>query len=232
MKTFMLDGVGEVQLKKSARAKQLILKLSSEGIPIVTIPTYIPYIVAQKFALKQKEWILRHGKALRPEIISEGKQIGKHHIVQYLNSDLDKPTSRVSKDSVTIRIPAGKLRTHPTVQAEAKKACIRALRKQAESFLPKRIHELATVFGYRYNNITVRAVRTRWGSCSTKKNINLSIWLMQLPDPLIEYVLCHELAHLNHPNHQPAFWHEVESMIPDYKMRRKRLKDYQPRLMS
>lgn len=228
----MLDGVGEVQLKKSARAKQLILKITSEGVPVVTVPTYVPFVVAQKFATKQKDWILTHARPLRPNIISEGKLVGNQHKVKFVTSDLDKPTSRVTKDSIVVRIPLGKLRTHPAVQAEAKKACVRALRKQAEIYLPKKIHELSVLHGHHYNNISVKAVKTRWGSCTTEKNINLSIWLMQLPDSLIEYVLCHELAHLDHPHHQAAFWKEVARMIPDFTVRRKQLKGFHPRLMA
>lgn len=231
MKTVTLDGIGEVQLKKSARAKRLILKISSEGVPVVTVPTYVPYIVAQKFAIKQRDWIQTHATPRLLSVITEGKKVGSDHIVAFTRAHTDKVSSRVGKETIVVHVPAGKLRTHPTVQAEAKKACIRALRKQAEVHLPKRIHELSEQFGHRYNNITVRAVKTRWGSCSSQGNINLSIWLMQLPEPLVDYVLCHELAHLEHQHHQPAFWNEVAQMIPDFKARRKALKDYQPRLM-
>lgn len=231
MKTITIEGVGEVQLKKSARAKQLILKISSEGKAVVTVPTYIPYIVAQKFAYKQKDWIQTHTKTMRPTIITESKQVGKNHRVIFAPSKNDKLSSRVGKEYITIFLPTGTLRTHPSVQAEAKKACIRALRRQAEVYLPKKIHELSLIHGHRYKTITVRAVKTRWGSCSSERNINLSIWLMQLPDSLIEYVLCHELAHLEHPHHQKTFWDEVAIMVPDYKARRKDLKNYQPRLL-
>lgn len=231
MKTITLDGVGEVQLKKSSRAKRLILKLTSDGVPVVTVPTYVPYIVAQKFAIKQKSWIQKNMRVAKPSLITEGKRVGQHHHVVFTQTENTNVSSRVTDRTITIRVPQDVLRTHPTVQTEAKKACIRALRKQAEVYLPKRIHELSTQFGHRYNNITVRAVKTRWGSCSSTKNINLSIWLMQLPDQLIEYVLCHELAHLKHPHHQLSFWQEVARMVPDFKARRKQLKDYQPRLM-
>jgi predicted metal-dependent hydrolase len=231
MKIISIDGIGEVTLRKSAKAKRLILKLSAEGVPTVTVPTYVPYIVAHKFALKQKEWIRSNARSMRPSIITEGKRIGFDHIVTFLPTDKSEPRGRVTASSITVQVPSRMMRTHPAVQAEAKKCCVRALRKQGEVYLPKRIHELSLIHGHQYNNITVRAVKTRWGSCSSSKNINLSIWLMQLPQTLIEYVLCHELAHLKHQHHQASFWQEVERMIPDYKPRRKALKDYQPRLL-
>jgi hypothetical protein len=54
---------------------------------------------------------------------------------------------------------------------------------------------------------------------------------MQVPDHLVQYVLCHELTHLNHMHHQTAFWEELAQMIPDYKARKKELKEYRPELM-
>lgn len=231
MKVITIDGVGEVTLKKSAKAKRLILKLSAEGVPSVTVPTYVPYIVAHKFVLRQAQWIKEHARTMRPSIITNDKRVGFDHYVVFAPTEKDKPSSRVSATKITVLVPRTTLRTHPAVQAEAKKACIRALRKQAEVYLPKKIHELSLIHGHHYKNISVRAVKTRWGSCSSTKNINLSIWLMQLPEILIEYVLCHELAHLEHQHHQAAFWQEVERMLPDYKRSRKALKDYQPRLL-
>ncbi len=75
-------------------------------------------------------------------------------------------------------------------------------------------------------------MKSRWGSCSTTGVINLNIWLMQLPDSLIEYVCCHELAHLNNPHHQKEFWEELSKMIPDYRECKKILKTHSPSLNS
>ena len=85
--------------------------------------------------------------------------------------------------------------------------------------------------GYKYKSISVKNMRSRWGSCSNAGLINLNIWLVQLPEELIEYVCCHELAHLNNPHHQKSFWDELEGMVPDYKQRRRKLKAYSPSLI-
>ena len=81
-----------------------------------------------------------------------------------------------------------------------------ALRRRAQSALPARLAQLARQHGFQYSGITIRKSRTRWGSCSSKKSINLSLYLMMLPDHLIEYVLLHELCHTVQMNHSPAFW--------------------------
>jgi predicted metal-dependent hydrolase len=79
-------------------------------------------------------------------------------------------------------------------------------RAQAKALLPTELERLATLHGFKYNSVKIRKTKTRWGSCSSKGNINLSLFLMQLPAHLIEYVLLHELCHTVQMNHSPAFW--------------------------
>ncbi|GHT12747.1 hypothetical protein FACS189415_3020 [Bacteroidia bacterium] len=80
------------------------------------------------------------------------------------------------------------------------------LRKQAQFFLPVKLAELAHLHGFIYESVQIRKSKTRWGSCSSKSAINLSFYLMLLPQHLIEYVLLHELCHTVQLNHSPAFW--------------------------
>ncbi len=226
-----IEGVGEVTLKKSARAKRLILKISQTGAPIVTVPQYVPYIMAEKFARQHTDWLQEHTPTARVATVQEGKEVGDVYTVRFKYSASSKPRSTVTKQSITIHVPSGLSITDPVVQAEAVKACTRALRRLAERTLPSFLHHLAQTHGYSYREVRIKAVQSRWGSCSSNRIINLSVWLMQLPEPLTQYVLCHELTHLNHMNHSAAFWNELSQMIPDYKSRRAALKEYRPTLM-
>lgn len=98
---------------------------------------------------------------------------------------------------------------------------------QARAYLPGRLNQLAALHGFSYNRLTLRNSRTRWGSCSSKRNINLSIYLMTLPAHLIDYVILHELCHLTHLNHSPAFWDLLDRLTNrQAKALRKELKDY------
>jgi predicted metal-dependent hydrolase len=83
---------------------------------------------------------------------------------------------------------------------------IEPLRRQAKLFLPKELERLAKEHGFRYKGVKIQKSKTRWGSCSSKAIINLSLYLMNLPSHLIEYVLLHELCHTLQMNHGPAFW--------------------------
>jgi predicted metal-dependent hydrolase len=81
-----------------------------------------------------------------------------------------------------------------------------ALRLEAKVFFPPELKRLAEKHGFKYANLSIRKSKTRWGSCSSKKNINLSFRLVLLPSHLIEYVMLHELCHTVQMNHSPAFW--------------------------
>jgi predicted metal-dependent hydrolase len=80
------------------------------------------------------------------------------------------------------------------------------LRKQASAYLPGRLQTLASQYGFTYASLKISKSRSRWGSCSAKKNINLSLFLMTLPAHLIDYVILHELCHTQVMNHSPSFW--------------------------
>ncbi|MFR9523256.1 MAG: M48 family metallopeptidase [Rikenellaceae bacterium] len=80
-----------------------------------------------------------------------------------------------------------------------------SLRRAAKEHLPKRIAEIAAKTGLKYNKVTIRSARTKWGSCTSENNISLSIYLMTLPQHLIDFVIIHELCHTVHHNHSPKF---------------------------
>lgn len=86
------------------------------------------------------------------------------------------------------------------------------LRIQAKAILPARLDRMARRFELRYRNVTIKRMHTRWGSCSGLGNINLSLWLLLAPAHLVDYVIMHELAHLNEMNHGPRFWAELDRM--------------------
>ena len=90
----------------------------------------------------------------------------------------------------------------------------------------EKLNDFAKQMNVHFTMVRIKNVKTIWGSCSSKKNLNFNFRLFFLPEALIDYVFVHELAHLKHMNHSKAFWSEVEKQIPDYKKRREELKRY------
>ena len=102
---------------------------------------------------------------------------------------------------------------------------IKDLAARAKRIIPERVAHFAPLVGVRCGNITIRSQRTRWGSCSSKGNLNFNCLLVLTPPEIIDYVVVHELCHLKEMNHSAAFWAHVERVIPDWAARRKWLKD-------
>ena len=92
---------------------------------------------------------------------------------------------------------------------------VEALRREAKKYLPGRLAVLAARYGFSYGRLAVKNNRSNWGSCSSKGNINLNLRLMQVPEHLRDYVILHELCHLRHHDHGPAFHALLEQLCTD-----------------
>ena len=101
---------------------------------------------------------------------------------------------------------------------------LEAWRQQAKAVLPERVAFWAQRMGVQPAAVTITAARTRYGSCSGKNRLSFSLYLMDCPPAAIEYVVVHELAHIRHHDHSPAFYAGVERYLPDWRARRELLK--------
>ena len=106
----------------------------------------------------------------------------------------------------------------------------KVLMKKAREYLPYRLEYFAKLYGYSYTKCRLSHANTRWGSCSSNRTISLNIGLMKIPEVLRDYVIIHELAHLNHMDHSKDFWAEVGSHDKNYKVHEKHLKQFSPGL--
>lgn len=102
---------------------------------------------------------------------------------------------------------------------------IEQLREQARKLVTVRVKFYAPIIGVSYGQIAIRTQHTRWGSCSSKGNLNFNCLLALVPPEVLDYVVVHELCHRKELNHSARFWNEVERILPDYKTRRSWLKE-------
>ena len=99
------------------------------------------------------------------------------------------------------------------------------LTEKARTIIPQKVKTYAERIGTDYGHITIRHQRTRWGSCSSKGNLNFNCLLMLFPDEVIDSVVVHELCHRKHMNHSAAFYREVETVFPQYHICQEWLKE-------
>lgn len=124
-----------------------------------------------------------------------------------------------------------RLREQHREQALSKEE-LQELATQAMKLIPQKVRYYAQIIGVTYGRITIRNQRTRWGSCSGKGNLNFNCLLLLMPEEVLDYVVVHELCHRKEMNHSARFWEEVEKILPDYRQRRKWLKDNGGRIMD
>ena len=99
-------------------------------------------------------------------------------------------------------------------------------REQARLVCTKQAEYYSKMMGVTYGRIAIKNTRTRWGSCSSWENLNFHWKLVLMPPAILDYVVIHELAHRKEMNHSSRFWAEVEKILPDYRERRKWLKEH------
>ena len=144
-------------------------------------------------------------------------------VPKYTSEFLAKRYLKSNRDNIRKKLPI----KNPAEQ-KARDYQKKVLMKKAREYLPYRLEYLAKRYGYKYNKCRLSHANTRWGSCSSNKTISLNIGLMKVPEVLRDYVILHELAHLNHMDHSKAFWAEVGEHDPKYRMHEKKLKMFNP----
>lgn len=109
---------------------------------------------------------------------------------------------------------------------------ILTLAEQMRQGLPEKLNRHAASMGVTFGRVTIRCQQTRWGSCSSRGNLNFNCLLMLAPEEVLDYVVVHELAHRKQMNHSALFWQEVARECPDYKESLRWLKDRGGALLS
>lgn len=229
-KNFTVSGLGEVLVVKRRGSKNIRLTITPAQLVKVTIPTYVPYAVGVSFATKKVGWINKHISQRPLKMPVSGSHIGKSHRLTIIPVSPDNRLSTaIRQGEITIKIPEGTGKG--AADEKIRKACEKALKLEAEHLLPMRLMEVAQKYNFKYQDVKVKKLKARWGSCNSHQLISLSIYMMQLPWHLIDYVIIHELVHTRHMHHQKDFWDAFEAIMPNAKQLRREIKNYDPVLM-
>jgi len=209
-----INGIGDVLFSQTARSKRTTIRISDNGEVRVSMPASYKLSAAEKFVYEKQEWILETLKKIQSKQKATEKLFTPstdfttyaRRLKIYELSPNIKITGQITRDEIHIDCPAGFDYSDKNFQVFVKKMILKALTSEAKLFLPNRAKYLADKFGFTLNRVTVRDVRSRWGSCSSEKNISLNIHLMRLPEHLRDYIILHELCHTKHLNHSSKFW--------------------------
>lgn len=227
-KRIVMPEIGEVVLQKRKGARSIRLTIGHDGTLRVSMPTWSPYAVGESFARSKVDWIKKHQQIKQPHVFASNERIGKAHRLHIFHERRERITTRVTTTAINIRIPVEMDTGSTEVQSAIQKAAIRALKLEANQLLPGRLAQLAREHGFTYRSVEIKRLKSRWGSCSSQKDIALNCYLMQLPWELIDYVLMHELMHTRIMAHGPKFWEELGQHLPNLAAKRKAIRSHQP----
>lgn len=220
---------GTVALTRSAKASHIRIKIGVDGQLKASLPLYAPVLLAKRLLNSSRPEIRNMLESHRKtSAFSDGADIGKsHHLVVRPTSSSECTVHRHGQQ-IIVSLPTGKNLGDIDVQSAIRPVVIAALRKEAKSYLPRRLSFLARQHGFTYQKVRFSHASGRWGSCSTSGTISLNIALMKLPFELIDYVLLHELSHTKEMNHSSAFWSQLQECDPHYKTHRREMKKHTP----
>lgn len=220
--------LGTVIVTRNPRARRIVMRAHPDAIHM-TIPVQATEIDIERALLQCGQKLRQRQKGMQQNLITAGHSIGNDMFkLSITEHSGDKFLLKQNGKEFVLMCPSGTDYTDFNMQEWLKKAISNAMTKAARSVLPQRLKELAIKHGFSYNRCSIRDVHTRWGSCSSKGNINLSIYLMLLPNELIDYVLLHELCHTKEMNHSDRFWALMDKIVSpsSAKALRAKLKSY------
>lgn len=225
------EDLGKVVFTKKTGVKRLVIRVKNNGEISVTLPYFISYKHAEEFLFSKKGWINKTKNRIyidkRKAIIDANSGYKTfNHTLRILISEKDKLKKKISYPYLDIFVPYNMDVQSDDCQAFIKNAIEETYRKEAWDYLPGRLKYLADKFSFNYSRLSIKKMKTRWGSCSVKNKINLNLYLMALPEHLSDYIILHELLHTKVKNHSKEFWDKLEIICPGAIQFRKELRNY------
>ena len=230
-KIINLDGV-EVAFFKSSKAKNINISIRPNRGVRVSVPRFVSFKNAERFAHQKMDWMKKHLSKMQTlennatVFNIDTKFSTKQHQLHIIKKDISSCKTIIKNGLLKVFVPFSMQVSSNECQAYIRQFIEHTWRREAKELLPKRTAELAQNHGFKFNKVSIRNSKTRWGSCSFNNNINLSLHLMMLPDHLIDYVILHELAHTKEKNHGIYFWKLLDEVSGNAKGLDKEVKQY------
>ena len=216
----MSDNVPKI-IRSSRRS--IALEIQSNGNLVVRAPRYISQSTIKKLLNDKQDWITEKQELIRgrqsriqPKQYTHGEEF--YYLGKEYRLDVEEGTTipiAFDERFIVSSLYENKIKTLITLWYKYK----------AKRFISERVKQIADFNNISFNSIKLTSAKRRWASCTSRRNLNFSWRMIMLPPEVLDYIIVHELAHLNELNHSRKFWLEVEQMMPDYKIYKKWLKN-------
>jgi predicted metal-dependent hydrolase len=225
----IMPAVTEYTLRRSPRARRVRVSVENDGQIQVTLPRRAPAGAADDAVRELAPWIERRRRALARAAAEVARTPGT---VPYLGSELtlrpEPGRTRVHRRGDALLVPApgqDDPRLVPTLAARHE-ALERWYRRAARAEVAPRLDAAVARAGTSYTRLTIRGQRTRWASCSATGAMSFNWRLLLAPAAVLDYVIEHEVCHLEVMDHSPRFWRLLESRVPDWRAHARWLRRY------
>ena len=208
-----------------SRRKTIALVIQPNGELLIRAPKRATKRQINAMLTQHADWIAKKQAQMR-----EAKEkFAPHQFIEgegFLYLGKSYPLHITGAKKTTLRLWGKNFQIAKSAQAHAEQLFTAWYKKEARKIFIERVEFYAKKYDFDYAKLKLSSARTRWGSCSSNGNINLTWRLVMAPLEIVDYVVVHELSHLREHNHSKAFWAQVEAILPDYKSRRKWLKEH------
>ena len=212
----------EFRVRRSPRARRVRVSVDGSGEVEVVLPRRAPERAAAQAVRELGPWIERRRRTLARAAAEIARPEGT---VPYLGRDLrlvpQPGRERVHRRGDELLVP----------KRDAAAAIERWYRRQARAEIAPRLDAATARAGTSYSGLTIRGQKTRWASCSTTGHMSFNWRLLLAPEAVLDYVVEHEVCHLERMDHSPRFWALLESRVPDWREHARWLRRYGPTLV-
>jgi predicted metal-dependent hydrolase len=214
-----------VNVSRLIRSKRrtIALIVERDGSLTVRAPLRMSAQMIEEFVEKHANWVQKKQAEVQSMVPQQPRKYAAGAQFLYLGQAYPLEIVRSAKRKLILD---KSFKLAETQQSNAQIIFRNWYRKQAAKLINERVTYFANQFGLHVESIRITSARTRWGSCSAKNTLSFSWRLLMTPPDVIDYVVVHELAHTIHHNHSKRFWKQVEKWMPDYRERRKQLRQY------
>ena len=215
------------QIIRSKR-KTLAIIVKRDGSVTVRAPMRATNKSIREFIAQHTAWIEQKKAELQTLVVPQTRQYLAGESILFLGEEYPLEVVKHQKQPLVLN---GGFKLSEAASHRAKMVFERWYRQQAKKIIQDRVDFFVQQYGFQYQGLKITSARTRWGSCSARGALNFSWRLILAPLEQVDYVVVHELVHTIHHNHSQKFWKALEKVMPDFKTRKKWLKQHGQQLM-